>query len=128
MSEINDLVQRAERYIASAEILINEGDFESSISRVYYAMFYCAEAVLLTKNLTYSSHRGLISAFGEHFVKSGVLQKGMGRELNRAFAKRQLGDYASSFVFSKNEAEELPVKGRDFCNEIIRYLKTNRFF
>ena len=51
MKETAALVQKAKRYIKSAKILLNDGDFESCVSRIYYAMFYCAEAALLTKGL-----------------------------------------------------------------------------
>ncbi len=93
MKEIESLIQRALKYLRSAEILLKEGDYESSVSRAYYAMFYSAQAMLLTKNLSFSSHKGVISSFGEHFIKTGIFQKEMGRELNRAFEKRQIGDY-----------------------------------
>ena len=85
MTEIDSLVKRAKRYIRSAEVLLNDKDYESSVSRTYYAMFYAAQAVLLTKKLTFSSHKGVISAFGKHFIKTEIFPKEMGRELNRAF-------------------------------------------
>ena len=81
MKEINSLIERAKRYLKSAEILLEEGDYESSVSRTYYAMFYSAQAMLLTKNLSFSSHKGVISAFGEYFVKTGIFPKEMGKEL-----------------------------------------------
>lgn len=98
MKEIGFLIQRATRYLKSAEILLKEKDYESSVSRTYYAMFYSVQAMLLTKKLSFSSHKGIISAFGEHFVKTGIFPKEMGRELNRAFEKRQIGDYGHRFV------------------------------
>ncbi len=98
MKEVESLVARSEKYLHSANVLIKEGDYESSVSRTYYAMFYCVEALLLTKNLSVSSHKGINSLFGEHFVKTGLLPKDMSRELNRAFEKRQLGDYEYIFV------------------------------
>ncbi len=55
-------------------------------------MFYSVQAVLLTRNLSLSTHRGVISAFGEHFVKTGIFPKEMSRELNHAFEKRQVSD------------------------------------
>ena len=103
MTEIQDLIERAKRYMKSAEILLLEEDYESSVSRVYYALFFCTEAILLTKGLTYSTHKGVISGFGKEFVKNGVLPKTMGRELNRAFSKRQLSDYSHSFSQSMME-------------------------
>ena len=48
MNEIGALIVKARRYLKSAKLLLEDGDYESSISRSYYAMFYCAEAVLLT--------------------------------------------------------------------------------
>jgi len=33
-----DLVEKAEKYLRSAEILLKEGDYESSVSRTYYAI------------------------------------------------------------------------------------------
>jgi uncharacterized protein (UPF0332 family) len=105
MTETLALIEKAKRYLKSAEILLEDGDFESSTSRTYYAMFYAAEAALLTKEMAFSSHKGVISAFGEHFIKTGILPKEMGRELNRAFEKRQIGDYEYTFVISKEEAE-----------------------
>ena len=126
MKEIKSLVERAEKYLRSAEILLKEGDYESSVSRTYYAMFYCAQAVLLTKNLSFSSHKGVISAFGEHFVKTGIFQKEMGRELNRAFEKRQLGDYEYTFVMSQTEAEDMLKSGRKFVDKIVQHLKKKK--
>ena len=82
MKEAMALIKRAERYLKSAEILLKDEDYESSVSRTYYAMFYSAQAALLTKKLSFSSHKGVISAFGEHFVKTGVFPKEFGRELN----------------------------------------------
>ena len=49
MREIKSPIEKAKKYLRSAEILLKEDDYESSVSRTYYAMFYCAQAMLLTK-------------------------------------------------------------------------------
>jgi len=122
MREAKALIKKAQRYLKSAEILLRDKDFDSSVSRTYYAMFYCAEAVLLTKNLSFSSHKGVISAFGEHFVKTGVFPKELGRELNRAFEKRQIGDYEYTSLISNEEAKEILNSGRQFINTVENWL------
>jgi uncharacterized protein (UPF0332 family) len=127
MKEIASLIDRAGRYLKSSKMLFEDGDYESSVSRAYYAMFYSAEAMLLTKNLSFSSHGGVISAFGEHFVKTDIFPRDMGRELNRAFEKRQLGDYEYTFVISKDEAEELIETSRYFVEKVTQYLKKCKF-
>ena len=116
------MIKKAHRYLKSAEILLLDKDFESSVSRAYYAMFYCAEAVLLTKNLSFSSHKGVISAFGEHFIKTGIFPKEFGRELNRAFEKRQIGDYEYTSLISDEDAEEILNSGKQFINAIENWL------
>jgi len=126
VKEINSLIERAKRYRKSAEILLGEGDYESSVSRTYYAMFYSAQAMLLTKNLSFSSHKGVISAFGEQFVKTGIFPKEMGRELNKAFEKRQIGDYEYTFVISKMEAEEILENGEKFIETIAQHLNEKK--
>ncbi|OHB87514.1 MAG: hypothetical protein A3C38_02340 [Planctomycetes bacterium RIFCSPHIGHO2_02_FULL_50_42] len=108
-------------------MLLEEGDYESSVSRTYYAMFYAAEAVLLIKNLSFSSHRGVISAFGEHFIKTDIFPRDLGKEFNRAFEKRQLGDYEYTCVISKEEAREILEKGKDFVVKITEYLKDAKY-
>lgn len=125
MTETTALIQKAKRYLKSAQLLLEDKDYESSVSRTYYAMFYAAQAVLLTKNLSFSSHKGVISAFGEHFVKTGTFPKKMGRELNRAFEKRQIGDYEYTFVVSNEDAEQMLQSGKEFVNTITRWLNTN---
>jgi len=126
VKEIKMLIERAKRYLKSATILLKEGDYESSVSRTYYAMLYGAQAVLLIKNLSFSSHKAVISAFGEQFVKTGIFPKEMGRELHKAFEKRQIGDYEYTFIISKEEADEMLNNGKRFIEEIIKYLKKER--
>jgi uncharacterized protein (UPF0332 family) len=108
-------------------MLLVEGDYESSVSRAYYAMFYSAEAVLLTANLSFSFYMGVISAFGEYFVKTDIFPRDMGRELNKAFEKRQLGDYEYTFVISEDEAWEILEQGKHFVESVIRYLEKSEF-
>ncbi len=125
MNEIESLVARATKYLGSAELLLEHGDPESSVSRSYYAMFFCVQALLLTKRLTVSSHKGLNSLFSEHFVKTGLLAREMSRELNRAFEKRQLGDYESVFVLDEDEAREILDSATAFVDQCVGYLKDN---
>jgi uncharacterized protein (UPF0332 family) len=123
MNEIESLFQRAKKYLRSSELLINEGDYESSVSRTYYAMFYSAQAILLTKKISVSTHKGLITTFGEIFIKTGILPKELGRELNRAYQKRQLGDYEYTLIISAEEAKQMLVEGKKFIETIIQYIE-----
>jgi uncharacterized protein (UPF0332 family) len=123
LSEVNSLIKRAERYLITAELLIKEGDYESSVSRSYYAMFFSAQAVLLSKELSYSSHKMTISGFGEHFIKTEIFSKDMGKDFNKAFDRRQISDYYHDFIIDKSEAENFVKSAKDFVKKIKVFLK-----
>ncbi|MBI5000633.1 MAG: HEPN domain-containing protein [Euryarchaeota archaeon] len=123
MKEAASLIERARKYLESSEMLIEKGDNESSVSRSYYAMFFSAEAALLTKEMAFSSHKGVISSFGETFILPGIFPKEMGRWINIAFEKRQLGDYEYTFVISAGEAKEILSNARAFVENVVSYLK-----
>jgi uncharacterized protein (UPF0332 family) len=54
--EQEGLLQKAYRNIRSAKLLVGDGDFDTAVSRAYYAMFYVAEALLLSKGLLIQNH------------------------------------------------------------------------
>lgn len=61
---VNDLLDKAERSLAAAEHLLLEGFPEFAAGRSYYAMFYATEALLLSRDLSFSKHSAVITAFG----------------------------------------------------------------
>jgi uncharacterized protein (UPF0332 family) len=72
MSEgILPLLGKACENIDAAKLLLNEGFIDVAITRAYFAMFYCAQALLLEKGITGSSHKRVISAFGQYLVSTG---------------------------------------------------------
>jgi uncharacterized protein (UPF0332 family) len=66
-----ELLSKAERAIRSGENTMNDGDYDFAVSRVYYAMFYIASALLAEKDLFFNKHGGVHAAFAQHFVKTG---------------------------------------------------------
>jgi len=123
MNHIQLLIEKAVRYLRSAELLIQDGDYDSSVSRAYYAMFYAAEAALLKKEMTFSSHKSVISAFGEHFVKTGIFEKRMGKDLNIIFDQRQLGDYEYRHSISEDDAHHALKVAKEFVEVVSRWLE-----
>ena len=122
MKEIEDLIEKAERFLHTAEYALGIGDYDSCASRGYYAMFFTAEAALLTKGLSGSSHKGVISLFGEHFTRTGFLERHLGRALNDAYDKRLIGDYGVDRTVTKEEAEDLLEAAREFVQKVKDYL------
>jgi uncharacterized protein (UPF0332 family) len=123
VKEISDFVEKAERFLSTAEHALSSEDYDSCVSRCYYAMFFMAEAVLLTKNLSASSHKGVISLFGEHFVKTKIFDRNLGKALNDAYDKRIVGGYGVGFMVAKDETEDLLQTAKNFVQKLKSYLK-----
>jgi uncharacterized protein (UPF0332 family) len=123
MKEITDFIKKAEKFISTAEYSLNTGDYDSCASRCYYAMFFMAEAVLLTKGLITSSHKGVISLFGEQFVKTGIFERELGKALNDAYDKRIIGDYGVGFTVTEEESKDLLEKAKNFILKLNDYLQ-----
>ncbi len=122
MKEITDFIAKAEKFISTAENALNNGDYDSCVSRCYYAMFFMAEAALLTKSLSASSHKGVISLFGEHFVKTEIFERNLGKALNDAYDKRLVGDYGVGFTVTEQQAKDLLQTARNFVQKLKNYL------
>jgi len=99
-----DAVVRAERYLKTADMLIEDGDYESSVSRSYYAMFFVARALLRQAESEPQTHSGIRNQFGLHFVKEGPLSERFAGMLNDAEEMRTLADYAEDFVLTEDDA------------------------
>ena len=122
-NNVNFLIEKANKFLNTAEQSLNHSDYDSSVSRTYYAMVYVVKALLSTKNVKTKSHKGLISAFGENFVKTNLFPKEFGKNLKRAFDLRLTGDYEFTDSIDKKDAEELLIIGKVFVEKIKQYLK-----
>ena len=123
MKEMDDLHDKAKRFLRTAELSFKDGDYDSCASRCYYGMFFMTEALLLKKKITASTHKGVIALFGEHFVKTGIIDREFGRALRRAFDLRQKGDYSTGLRVSDSEAEVLLKIAKEFIYEIAKKLE-----
>jgi uncharacterized protein (UPF0332 family) len=56
LTEREKLLVKAERYLKSAKLLFEDDDLDSAVSRLYYAAFYLAEALLDSKGASCKSH------------------------------------------------------------------------
>jgi uncharacterized protein (UPF0332 family) len=110
------LLEKAERFIDSAMLLAEDGDYDSAASRLYYAMFFVAEALLAERGYIFSSHRAVISAFGQHFAKTGELDPGFHKALMAAFNQRQLGDYAMDSGLGRDDVDQLLSDAKEFLD------------
>jgi uncharacterized protein (UPF0332 family) len=120
--EMEELLQKAQESLAAAELLLNQGFAGFAASRAYYAMFYAAEAILLSRGLSFSKHASVISAFGQQFAKPGLVPKHLHRHLLDAFDMRQVGDYGAPGMIGAERAERVLAWARELVEAIAAFL------
>jgi uncharacterized protein (UPF0332 family) len=92
--------RRITQYLAHARQAVDTGrlvmahhDYIAAVNRAYYAIFYAANALLATKGLERSKHSGVIAAFRQHFVKTGLMEPEFSMFYGEAMEERHAGDY-----------------------------------
>jgi len=111
-------LENSKEKLGSAKLLLENGKFKDSISRSYYAMYTAARALLATKHLDSSKHSGVISLFNQHFVKTGVVARDLGRILMKGKDLRQDGDYKDFVETSMKEAQDQYSDAKKFIDQI----------
>ncbi len=104
--EIRRLLDYADESHKAAKTLIDGGFNGFSAAQSYYTMFYLAEALLLSKELTFSSHSAIIAAFGKEFAKPGYLDPKFHRYLIDAQERREIGHYGAERTVTDEQALE----------------------
>ncbi len=120
--EIKELLYKASQSIGASELLFNDNFYDFAASRSYYAMFYTVEALLLSKNLSYSKHSAVISEFWREFIKTGLLDKKFHQYILDAFDLRNTADYGLMNSIEKSQAKTLINNSKTLLNEIKKYL------
>lgn len=107
-------LDQATETLDAARELSAAGHYRDAVNRAYYAMFYCALALLASKGLGASKHSGVLSLFNRHFVKPGEFPLEDGRHLQEAFELRQGSDYREFVQITREQAEETIAKAEAF--------------
>jgi uncharacterized protein (UPF0332 family) len=117
------LMDKARRALASADLLIEDGDADGACNRAYYAMRDAASAALLQAGAALpKTHSGLVSAFGLTIVAAGQVEKDIGASLNRVQRMREIADYTGDGV-ALADAERALQSARVFVGRLGEVLR-----
>lgn len=116
-------LERASETMEEVTLLANESHFNAAVNRLYYACFYAASALLVANGFSTSSHAGVKTMLGLHFVSKGLLDKQYGKTFSRLFEIRHTGDYDDFVYCDKEMAEEYIPKAEAFICRIKELLE-----
>lgn len=102
---------------------LNDRDFKWTTIQAYYAMFHAARALLYSRGYREKSHRALLTAIRELFLRSGELNSELIEDLRNAMDLREEADYG--MTFSEAGAEEVVETAGDFIQRTEELLKIN---
>ena len=74
---------QARESLAEARLLVEKDMRRGAMDRVYFTMFYCACALLATKEFSASAQGDVAAKFQHEFVKTGLLPKEIGERFRR---------------------------------------------
>jgi uncharacterized protein (UPF0332 family) len=127
--EQNDYIkyrlERATETLNDARLLAENGRWNSSINRLYYACFYAVSALLYSQSIEAKTHKGVRIKFMGEFIKTGIFDKVYGKLFSDLFDWRQEGDYSDFVSFDKDLTMPLIGKSEEFINLIKAFLKSN---
>ena len=105
---------RARQALSAAELALAHDDYITAVNRAYYATFYAANALLSTKGLERSKHSGVIAAFRQHFIKTGLIEAEYSDIYGAVMEDRAEGDYNLEFDTDADQAEQDMARAQRF--------------
>ncbi len=124
-SEVRALLDKAIENLNAARLLLQNEFTEIAASRAYYTMFYVAEALLLERNLVFSSHAAVVAAYGREFAKTQALDPRFHRHLIDAESLRHSGDYGGGPVVTREQVEQALQWSEDFIAATEKFLTSD---
>lgn len=100
-------IESAYQTYEAAKSLFENEFWNSSVNRLYYAVFYAVNALLVVNEIQTKTHSSVKSQFSLHFIKTQKLEKRFGQLFNILFDLRQKGDYENLYNYDKESVEPL---------------------
>jgi uncharacterized protein (UPF0332 family) len=91
-------MELAREELRAAEALLAAKLIRVAATRVYYAVFHAARALLYSQRLEPKTHAGVLQLLSIHFVRSGKLETADSRLLARLQKFREEADCADAYV------------------------------
>ena len=115
--------KRAKEELSTAELLLHNTNFRSSINRSYYAIFHAIRAINALDGFDSSKHSGVISHFNQEYVKTGIFQKDASKIIRNASELREQADYEDFYEATQEEASDVFDQASLFIATVEKYLR-----
>ena len=100
---IQHRLEKADEALELAKFSISKKYWGPAASELYYTCFYLVLALFAKNEINTSTHSGVNTLFGLHFIKEGKVEAKWGRLVKVLFDKRQKGDYGDFMLLTEEE-------------------------
>jgi uncharacterized protein (UPF0332 family) len=114
IEDVQAEMEAARQSLRAAERLSSDGLTRDGASRVYFAMFHAASAMLLAEGMRFRSHKETISAFGRAFAKERRIDPKYHRYLIDAEDLREVADYGTHAIISPENVTQAIEQATEF--------------
>ena len=116
-------LERAEESLQAAQLLVDNHLLIPAMNRVYYAMFYTIQALLMLHDLSFSKHGQVKGCFNREFIKPGTFPVKFGKLYNTVFEYRQKFDYVDLVMPDETTVTDHLKEAKMFIEQIRDYIQ-----
>lgn len=110
--------EKALKTFSQIDDLSRLGYWDTVANRLYYAVFHAVSALLIKDGHSVNTHRGTISVFGQHYVRTGIMSQDDGRLYSDLQIMRNSSDYNCSYDTTQEEIEPKIEQARNLIEKI----------
>ena len=116
-------IEQSKECLKSSELLAREGAFRDAANRSYYCMLHAMRAILALEKYDSKKHSGVISAFRQRYIKTGIFASHFSDIIGSAFEVRGDSDYEDFYVVSQSQISEQIENARLFLEAVEKYIE-----
>ena len=116
-------IENAREMLEVARLNLGNDFYGSACNLAYYAIFYAASALLFAREMSFGKHSAVLSAFRQHFIKTGEIDVKWSGIYARIMSHRQSGDYDINVRVEKEQAASDLKDAQAFVEEVEQWLR-----
>jgi uncharacterized protein (UPF0332 family) len=117
-------LEQAWECLQSAERELLANSFKSAANRSYYCIFHTMRALLALDKFDSQKHSGIIAAFRQKYLKTGIFPPKFSGIIRDAFDIRKNSDYEDFFIVSKNAVATQIENAKAFFIAVEKHIKS----
>jgi uncharacterized protein (UPF0332 family) len=115
-------ISRSEEALREAQIMADNGHWNTAISSLYYSSYYIVDALLRKHGIKHKTHSGTRNQLHRFFGKPGLIDRHLLDYYANIFQDRQESDYGDIVHYTQKYVEDLMPQAEFFHHAIKRLI------